>query len=951
MSPSEETAAPVRAPRTGGDPPEPGAHGLAFVFTDIQGSTGLWQAVPAEMKRGLALHDATLRRCFARHGAYEFGTAGDAFKVVFATAEDAVRACLEAQAELLDQPWPARLLEEPDAAEVRDPDGTLRFRGLRVRIGIHLGPAEPAVNPVTHRVDWFGPTVNTAARIGDAGHGGQVVISGPAWAAATASDQPPAAIAVDLGTHRLKGVTRAENLLQVVPAGQSAAIFPPLRTENARKSNVTTRSDAFVGRDADRDALVEALDRGRITTLLGPGGSGKTRLATELASLHADNWPGGAWFCDLATARSGMDVLLQLAEALRFPLPVAASEKTAIEIAGRAIASLGEALLVLDNFEQVVSHAAETAHHWLAMAPRVTLLITSREALGVDGEQIVELPPLSEHAAIELFVTRARAVRPGYDPPAAERARIATLVQGLDRLPLAIELAASRLDVMSVDALSQRLGERFRLLSGSQRGRPDRQRTMRGAIDWSWDLLTPCEQSALAQCAVFRGGIAVDAAEAILDLSGFDDAPWPLDLVQALRRKSLLRAEPDTTRPRLGLYETILAYADEKLGSLGLREATELRHARWFADQADAWSAGLRKPGDLDCLDRMRVELPNLLAVHQRMLGREPALAARVIAALAPALEVFGPAPRYLEMIDASVTAAERTGDHELLVRTLRGRAFALGLATRPRDRQATLERALDLATRHDLKLHHAEVLRELGMGAFYSVIPPEQGLALLAQAERAFEALDAQALLGITIVLRTGLVASRAPTHEPNQAELRRGLDLVARFGGERDLAWARWAEPLVVMFNGGSLESVGRMLREQANVHERAGDALNLSPVLAFTAAVEAFLGRRAEATNLLDRAESLAAPLGAPGRLALARHCRQALTLQEARDAHRAGDPARRDALIAQADAAEAALFVVDDPDGSLADRSSTVRMGVQFLQSIRSRFPELGPGSGR
>lgn len=946
MTPADPT---IAAATPVNDPPQPGPHGLAFVFTDIQGSTGLWQAVPVEMKRGLELHDAALRSCFARHRAYEFGTAGDAFKVVFAGADDAVRACLEVQARLLELPWPPRLLEEPDAAEVRHADGAIRFRGLRVRMGIHVGPAEPAVNPVTNRVDWFGPTVNTAARIGDAGHGGQIVISASAWAAATAASVPPEAFVMELGTHRLKGVTRAEELLQVLPAGAPGAAFPPLRTENARKSNVTTRSDAFVGRDTDRAALVEALGRGRLTTLLGPGGSGKTRLATELAAACAENWAGGAWFCDLATARSGMDVLIQLSEALRFPLPVSASEKTAIEIAGRAIASLGEALLVLDNFEQVVTHAAETTQRWLAMAPRVTLLITSREALGVDEEQIVELPPLSEPAAVELFVTRARAVRPGYDPPPPERARIAGLVHGLDRLPLAIELAASRLDVMSVDALSQRLGERFRLLSGAHRGRPDRQRTMRGAIDWSWDLLTPCEQSALAQCAVFRGGIAVDAAEAILDLSAFGDAPWPLDLVQALRRKSLLRAEPDRSRPRLGLYETILAYASEKLDVLGLREATELRHARWFADQADAWSATLRRPGDLDALDRMRTELPNLLAVHERMLQREPALAVRVIAALAPALEVFGPAPRYLEMIDASVAAAERVGDPELQVRALRGRAFALGLATRPRERQAALEQARELATRHGLPLHRAETLRELGMGAFYAIIPPEEGIRLLTEAEAEFVALEAHALRAITVMLRLGLIAARSLAPFSDEVELSRAIDQIARHGGERDLAWARWAQPLVVMHNGGGLERADELLRDQQHVHERAGDALNLGPVLAFTAIVDAFLGRREVAEAKFDRAEAITAPLAAPGRLALVRYCREALTLRDAIDAHAAGDATRRDALVARADAAEAALFVAppDDPNGAPADRSSTLRMGIQFLRTIRSRYPELAP----
>jgi len=319
--------------------------------------------------------------------------------------------------------------------------------------------------------------------------------------------------------------------------------------------------DPFVGRRDDLDRLGDLLEQGRLVSILGTGGVGKTRLALHFARAQR----GSVYFCSLVEARTREGILTAVGKVLGVP----PSGDDLRERIGHALAARGRALLVLDNFEQIAAHAEDTVGRWMELAPAARFVVTTRARLDIDGEQVLNLAPLSEADAFELFVTRAQAKRASFAPTDRSRDDVRALVEQLDRLPLAIELAAVRIRVMSPAMMRERMGQRFELLSGGRRGTAHRQATLRSTIDWSWALLTDWEKSALAQCAVFEGGFALEAAEAILDLTAHDDAPWPMEAIQSLVDKSLLRLTGDDHGPpRFEMLQSLHDYAREKLRGL-----------------------------------------------------------------------------------------------------------------------------------------------------------------------------------------------------------------------------------------------------------------------------------------------------------------------------------------------------------------------------------------------
>ncbi len=459
--------------------------------------------------------------------------------------------------------------------------------------------------------------------------------------------------------------------------------------------NIELDPNRFVGREHDLSALERCFEqRDRLVTIVGPPGTGKTRLARHFAHLFGRHTGSETFFFDLTEAASADDVNSVVARALGLSAHGETDEVNVAQL-GHALASHGRALFVLDNFEHVVHEAAATLGRWLEVALEGQFLVTSRELLRVSGETAYELLPLSETNAIELFVERVRTVRSNYLASEDEQADILEIVRELDCIPLALELAATRMAVLSPAKLRSRLHERFKVLSAGPRDASTRNATLRGAIDLSWTLLTATEQTALAQCSVFRGGFDLDAAEWVLDLSGHGDDETVLDAVQALRGKSLIRSYETDELPgerRLGLYESIRDYAWEKLVEGRDHDGAIARHRSYYArfgasasGRADGPALALEYDNLVAAFNRSSDSSATDAAVAAEMIGSVLALD-RVVSSRGCFATQLGMLNRCLEIEDV---------DPALLARTLHARGSAFKILGRMEEAMNDLERAL----------------------------------------------------------------------------------------------------------------------------------------------------------------------------------------------------------------------------------------------------------------
>jgi predicted ATPase/class 3 adenylate cyclase/Tfp pilus assembly protein PilF len=556
---------------------------VTFLFTDIEGSTTLWEQFPDAMRDALARHDSLLRHAIeSSSGSIVKGT-GDGVYAVFAAAADALAACVAAQRALQAREDDG---SNPEAAasDARPP------LVLPVRMGLHSGVAE------LRDGDYLGAALNRAARIMSAAHGGQILLSA-ATAELVRGQLPEGVTFREMGEHRLKGLLSPERLLQVV-ATDLRADFPPLASLTGH--SLPAERDAFVGRSEPLAELARRLDAGtRLVSVLGLGGTGKTRLVTRFGWNSLREFPGGVWFCDLSEARSQDGIVHAVAQGLDVPL---GKDDPVIQL-GHAIAGRGKCLVIVDNFEQVMRYAEETLGRWLDRASEARFLVTTREVLGLPGEEVLALAPLASSDAAALFLRRAEAAKPGFDPSSEDQSAIAPLVKLLEGLPLAIELAAARVRVLPPRTLLLRMSERFKLLASSG-GRVDRQATLRAVFDWSWGLLSLPEKAAFSQLSVFEGGFTLESVEGILDLSANENAPWPMDVLQSLAQKSLVR---QVTDDRFDLLVSVQEYAAEHLriaarypgsGPAALL-AAEARHGAYFAG-LDEKAATADKCAELD---------------------------------------------------------------------------------------------------------------------------------------------------------------------------------------------------------------------------------------------------------------------------------------------------------------------------------------------------------------
>jgi len=588
---------------------------VTFLYTDIEGSTPLWEREPEAMRAALAIHDGILHTVIAERGGRVYKVIGDAFQAAFEDPAQAVLAAFTAQRRLAGERWPTSV-------------------PIRVRMGLHRGPAEAAGSDylTTH-------TLNRVARVMSAGHGGQTLLT--VEVAGAVNGQLPEGVTLrDLGSHRLKGLTQLEHLFHLVAPGLRAD-FPPLQAQSAALYNLPAQLTSFVGREAEVAGVEELLSTSRLVTLTGSGGCGKTRLSIQVASELGEQVADGVFFTDLAPVADPALVPQTLLSTFNLRED---SRRKALEVLADYL-GVKDLLLVLDNCEHLIEACAQVSEALLQACPRLRILATSREALGIAGEAAFHVPSLEtpdperlpvledleKVESIRLFVERAAAARPGFALNAENATYLAQICQRLDGIPLALELAAARIKVLSPEQIASRLDDRFRLLTGGSRTALPRQQTLRAMMDWSYSLLSDEEQTLFRRLAVFAGGWTLEAAEAVCgEGSGAFDV---LDLLARLVDKSLIYTAEAAGQIRYHRLETIRQYSREKFFETGEVARVRDRHLDYYVYFAERVDEHLQGRDQVDWQQRMAAEQDNLRAALEWGLSRDPDRALRIAGA------------------------------------------------------------------------------------------------------------------------------------------------------------------------------------------------------------------------------------------------------------------------------------------------------------------------------
>lgn len=760
-------------------PFEPPSGTVAFLFSDIEGSTQRWERDREAMTLALRRHDALVRSAIEQAGGYVFKTIGDAFCAAFSTVGEALAAALTMQ----------RALDAADFGSVG---------GLRIRIAIHAGTADERDG------DYFGPTLNRVARLLATAWGGQIILSAAAAGLARQS-LAPEGILRDLGMHRLKDLAEPEPIAQLV-VPDLPSDFPPLRSLDASRHNLQTQLLPLIGREelvAEIDGL---LTEHALVTLAGAGGIGKTRTALHVAANSLERFSGGVWYVELASVTSGALVPGAIASGLGLR---ETPGRTALESVTLWLASR-DALLVIDNCEHVVADAAAAIGALMRACPRAKILATSREPLGLYGERVVRMPTLSVpdvegtlsadealgYEAIALFVQRARAADPNFVLTDANAAIIAGICRRLDGIALAIELAASRVKLLTPSQLATKLNERFRLLTGGRREAIPRQATLHAMIAWSYELLEERERRAFERLGIFVGSWTLEAAAEVCSDETLDEFET-LDAIEALANKSLLAIEGDSDEKTYRLLESTRAFALLRLRERGAENAMRVRHAVYALRLAELLDASAMETPTAEWERQAREFAPDFREVITWALRErnDPSLGIALVANLrwfwsgvaavegretiALALAAAGErstgaqsaaVPEQLlvklELADAAVSTVfgDLVRQHDASARA-RARATALG------DR---LEAAMALRT-------YAQALYFMGRGA--------EAEPLLVEALSEFRALDCKRFAALTLDVLGMLRLSSGGDLEVARAELEEAVVLAAQTGFERGM------------------------------------------------------------------------------------------------------------------------------------------------------------------
>jgi predicted ATPase/class 3 adenylate cyclase len=583
---------------------------VTFLFTDVEGSTRLWQRHPEAMKGALARHHALVQGAIEANGGYVFQIVGDAFCASFHTVSAGVAAAVAAQRALIAEPW-----DEPGP--------------IRVRIAVHTGAADFQAGAYKSGEYGSGLTLSHASRLLSTAHGGQILVSGAAREMLRDAALQEIELR-DLGRHRLRDLASSEHVFQVV-ASDLPSVFPSLASREAIPHNLPRPLTSFVGREREIADVKRQLGKARLLTLTGPGGTGKTRLSVQIATDLLADFPDGVWLVELAAIAD----------------PALASQALAMilgvrEEAGRPLlATLADhlrsrrALLLFDNCEHLIDACARLADDILRACSEVRIVASSREPLGLTGEVVYRVPPLSlpdprtrptierleEYEAIRLFVDRATAVKPDFALTDETVGPVAQISRRLDGIPLAIELAAARVRTLSVRQIAENLDERFRLLTGGSRAALPRHQTLRGLIDWSYGLLTDTERALFRRLSAFVGGWTLEAVCAV-GAGGGVDRHDIIDLVGRLVDKSLVLMDDQGSEGRYRLLETIRQYALEKLAETGDGDTVRARHREFYLDFAETAAQRLHGPEQVVWLARLEADHDNLRAALRWSLER-----------------------------------------------------------------------------------------------------------------------------------------------------------------------------------------------------------------------------------------------------------------------------------------------------------------------------------------
>jgi predicted ATPase/class 3 adenylate cyclase len=685
------------APRTSAvtSPSELPTGTVTFLFSDIEGATQLASTLRSDYSDLLKAHRSILREAYGKHHGREVRAERDSFFVVFASPRDALAAAVEGQRGLSAHPWPERA-------------------PVRVRMGLHTGEA------VVTGAEYEGIEVNRAARIAAAAHGGQVLISGGTWV--LLRDDPPMGVALrDLGEHLLKDFPRPEPIYQVAIDGLPAE-FPPLRALAATPSNralaetphnLTVQLTRFIGRERELEATKALLLNARLLTISGAGGLGKTRLSIELAASVSEVFTAGVWFVELASLSDGSLVPHTVATVVG----VRESPQEPIEATLSRHLGQHRALIVMDNCEHLVEGCARLIQALLQRCPVLTVLATSREVLEVPGEVMWRLSPLAlpqadgsvavddllRSEAVALFVDRATLADPSFRLDQKNAARVAMICSRLEGIPLALELAAARISVMSLEDLASRLEDRFRALRSGSRTAAPRQQTLRATIDWSHELLTEAERMLLRRLSVFAGGFGLDAAEAVC--AGADlDREDVVDVLSRLVDKSLVNSDDRLGgRTRYRILETIREYATERLSQAGESSGTRGRHAEYYLRLAEEGEGALRGAAQSEWLRRLDQELDNFRVALAWAEKEDPGLGLRLAAVLVGYWFTRGVVREGRDWLDRFLAACSADAPDRL--KALNGAGLLASAQGATEDARRLLQQSVELSEAgHDLQ-------------------------------------------------------------------------------------------------------------------------------------------------------------------------------------------------------------------------------------------------------